>query len=481
MKINSIFFLILIFSFNSIVALSQNNTLIIGKVKNTNLVKDIELRVDELYINGKVDSYTTQIQEDNTFAFALEIKAPQMIKMVYSRNVLDFYIEPFDTLYMEIDANLFPYDVGFTGTGEYNNNLLVKYFKEFPKTTNQFEYLQYRSGIFWFHIPPKIDDMMQRMSKESYAESMKARQKNRMEYVQKYHKENPGGLTDMFIEYIEAEINYEYGYYMLCYGNVFKNKHSVTADFFDPLLDISLNSNQIGNFYFREYLKAYINYQYMDIFSNTDDSVYSGQYDLAEIRLEELSMAYFESEIITKALYKKKIDVILEKYYQFLDTNPYFEFNDKVINAYQKVMKYHTGSPAPSFELTNLKGETINLNTFAGQPVLLNFWASWCKPCMKKMERLRVYQKELEEKGIVFLNVSFDRKEEVWKSTIEKNNIGGVHVYLPEGTESEMAKKYNVRAIPQFYIIDKNGNFSEGPEKSSDILDLKQKLENLVQ
>ncbi len=481
MKIKQLLILLSILFCSFLSVSAQNNTIVLGKIKNIKLVKKIELHVDELYINGKVSSYATTVKEDNTFAFALEIKSPQIIKMAYSRNSADIYVEPYDTLYVEIDANYFPYDLGFGGTGGFNNNLLVKYGKEFPKKSNPFEYLQYRSGIFWFHVPPDLDDMMQRMSPKSFAESMEARKARRAEYIRRYDRENEGGLTQMFKEYIEAEINYEYAYHMLCYGNIFKHKHSVNRDFFNYLLGIPLEGNQIGNFYFREYIKGYMNHLYLDLNDNNIEGIYNGEYDLAASQLEELPLVYFQSELIAKALHAKKIDIIIDKYYDFLNTNPYYEFNDKVTNAYHKVMKYHEGSQAPNFDLRTIDGDKINLKTYAGKPVFLNFWASWCRPCMKKMDKLKAFQKELEAKGVVFLNVSFDRKEDVWKETISKNNYEGVHVFLSEGTDSAIAKDYNVRAIPQFYLIDKNGKFAKGPAKATDILELKQILEKLTQ
>ncbi len=460
--------------------MAQNNTIVIGKIKNMGLVEDIELRVDELYINGKVGSYATTIKEDHTFAFALEIKAPQMIKVVYSRNTTDVYLEPYDTLYMEIDAEIFPYEIGFGGTGGFNNNLLVKYEKKFPKKKNIFEYLQYRTGVHWFNVPPNLDAMMQRMSPESFAESMEARKNERIRFVQEYVDENQGGLTDKFIEYIETEINYEYAYYMLCYGNAFKNKHDISRDFFNYLLEFPLESNQIGNRYYREYLKGYLNHLYIDLFGYDVENIYQGIYDLAETQLSDLSLSFFQSELITQALYKKKVDAILDKYYSFLNNNPYYEFNDKVIQAYQKVMKYHAGSPAPSFELRTLDGKNISLSDYNGKPIFLNFWATWCKPCIKKMDQLQAFQKDLEKQGVVFIHVSFDRKEEIWKESVEKNKYAGIHVFLPEATDADISKSYNVRAIPQYYLIDKNGNFAESPEKGTDMVELKQKLEFLL-
>ncbi|MGB1217540.1 MAG: TlpA family protein disulfide reductase, partial [Saprospiraceae bacterium] len=57
----------------------------------------------------------------------------------------------------------------------------------------------------------------------------------------------------------------------------------------------------------------------------------------------------------------------------------------------------------------------------------------------------------------------FDTKESPWKGTINRLGFGGVHVLLKEGSGSNIAKEYNVRALPQTYLIDKDGNFAPSP------------------
>ncbi len=459
---------------------AENNVLIHGKINHVELIKEIEIKVDERYINGTVDSYTVPLSGDNTFALRLEVKAPQRVQITYSRNTTEIYLEPFDTLYIDIDAQTFPYGLSFSGKGAENNLYFMKYNEENPRHKNQFEYMQYRSGIFWYFIPPRQDAMMKQMSKENYANSMILIRKKRLEALEKYEKENSNALSIMFQEFMRAEINYFFGYHILCYGNIFKTMHDVERDFYSLIYGLPLDNSQIGNYYYREYLKAYINHLYMDLNDGNIIGIIDGQYQLASTQLDELPLAYFQSELITKALRSKKIDDIIENYNHYLENNPYYEFNEKIIAAYQKAIKYHIGSPAPDFNLITRDGKGINLSVYQGRPIFISFWASWCQPCMKKMKELKTIQPLLEEQGVIFLNISFDRNQEVWNTTVDKNNFGGVHVFSKDGIASKMAQDYNVRALPQYYIIDKNGKFAELPKKN-DIEALKLKLQLLVQ
>ncbi len=458
---------------------SQANTLIVGRMMDADLVKEISLQVDERYINGEIDKYTSKIIDDNTFAFAVEIKAAQKVKLEYSRNSVELYVEPFDTLYIESYAKSFPYKIAFAGRSGKNNEFLMYYNNEYPINPNVFQYTQYRKGLYWFNVAPDIDAMMTRMSKESFAHSMQLRKEKRLSYLEMHDANNKGELTSMFKDYITTQINYEYGYYMLCYGDIFKNKHGIERDFFKYLYDLPLDSNQIGNPFYREYVKAYLNHLYMDLNQDQVQGIYTGQYELAKTQLSGLSQSYFQSELISQALYGKKLDIIIDSYNDFVSYNTFYEFNDKITKAYQKIIKYHHGSPAPKFNLKTLEGDYVTLESLKGKPVFINFWASWCHPCMKKMKQIHEIDKELEEKGVVFLNISFDKTEKAWKNTIEKNEWRGVHVLLNDGVDSALAKNYNVRALPQYYLIDTNGNFAELP-RTSDILELKQRLLNLL-
>lgn len=456
------------------------NTLIMGKMEDVNLVREIEILVNEKFIDGKSKTYASKILDNNTFAFAVDIRVPQVVSLVYSRNYADIYLEPNDTLYIEANANSFQYSLTFKGRSGKNNNYYKKYRAAHPIEKNEFAYSNYKYGSFWYRNAPKIDQKMKTSNRDAFVKWMRFDKEHRQQDFNAFDQNQAGDFTDTFRAFIAAELEYEWAYHMLTYGNIFSKKHKLEPDYYEYLYDTPLQNNQIGSYYYRLYAEAYINHLYIWQ-ENPIDSIYAGQYELANSQLDELAKAYFQSRLITKAFRKKSaVEQIIPKYKAFLEENPYMEFDEKVVTAFQKTMKYAVGSPAPPFTLKDTTGLEVNLSDFIGKPIYINFWANWCRPCMKKMKEMRTFQKEMEAKGVVFLNISFDRKSDIWQKSILKNNFGGVHVIAAGNIDSDVAKDYNIRALPQYFLVDKNGLFAEKPAKQ-DLEELRYALGKIMQ
>ena len=169
-------------------------------------------------------------------------------------------------------------------------------------------------------------------------------------------------------------------------------------------------------------------------------------------------MAFIQSEMISIGFYKKYIDGVLPVYNQFISKNAYPQFDDKAIAAFQKAMKTAAGTPAPDFALQDGR----RLSSLRGKVVMVNFWATWCRPCLKKMEELKPVQNNLGDQ-IEFVHIAFDKDQKTWEQFIQKKDYKGIHLLAPASVHSAIAKQYDVKALPQYFIIDKNGNFAEKP------------------
>lgn len=124
-------------------------------------------------------------------------------------------------------------------------------------------------------------------------------------------------------------------------------------------------------------------------------------------------------------------------------------------------------SKAPEFTLKDLNGKTVSLEDFEGKVVYLDFWASWCAPCIMQMNKAKEIKEHFKNnKDVVFLYVSIDGSEEKWKNTIKKKNIEGVHLMSKDGQEDDIVGKYNIQAIPRFVLIDKQGNIADNNAKA---------------
>jgi len=109
--------------------------------------------------------------------------------------------------------------------------------------------------------------------------------------------------------------------------------------------------------------------------------------------------------------------------------------------------------PAPDFTLVDLDGNQISLGDFAGQPVVINFWATWCPPCQDEMPLL-VEAFEREGGQVVFLAISIDEPERAVRRFAEKNDISFI-ILLDEG--GKVASEYQVKSIPITFFVNRDG------------------------
>ncbi len=115
------------------------------------------------------------------------------------------------------------------------------------------------------------------------------------------------------------------------------------------------------------------------------------------------------------------------------------------------------GVTAPDIILRNPKGDTIALSSLKGKYVLLDFWASWRRPCRIENLNLVNNYKKYNEKGFEIYQVSLDKKKESWISAIESDQLTWIHVSDLQYWNSAAAKLYQVQAIPANFLLDKNG------------------------
>ncbi len=473
-KILSLFSLLVCVSF----LYAQPNTLIMGKVKNAKLIKEIELSLNTLYLNNGVDIYTSKIIDDNTFAFAIEVKEPQIAILKYARNKGAIYVQPNDTLYIDCDANNFQYSFEFSGSLGASNNYLTEYLRLNPREMSVFNMTQYRQKLYWYQNSPRMDKLMLAMDQSSFENHMKNRKEKALAQLVKFDVDHPDKLTQEFKDFLNAEIQYDFAYHRLMYGNVFKNRYSLQESYFNFLKEIPLQNDQIGNEWYREFLVAYFDYKNL-ISPDDERASFVFQYEEGSEKLEGKTRAFFQSEIIARAFRAKENGVIMDKYWDYMRYQDYGNFDIKVIESYEKAIKFAGGTQAPDFVLIDLNNTEVALKNYRGKVIYLNFWATWCRPCMDKMEKLKMIQPELENEDIVFVNVSVDREEDVWKETLEKRQFKGIHILASGELNSDIAKAYEIKVLPRYFIINKVGDFVKNP-KSNDLMEVKKTLLNFA-
>jgi thiol-disulfide isomerase/thioredoxin len=117
------------------------------------------------------------------------------------------------------------------------------------------------------------------------------------------------------------------------------------------------------------------------------------------------------------------------------------------------------GKPAPDFQFQgSSEGQPISLSDLKGSPVLLNFWASWCGPCVHEMPYLQQIYDKWQAMGLVLLAVN------IMESPAEVDNFmrgKGLNFPVLLDSEGAIAKQYNIEYIPATFFIDSGGIVQE--------------------
>ena len=111
------------------------------------------------------------------------------------------------------------------------------------------------------------------------------------------------------------------------------------------------------------------------------------------------------------------------------------------------------GSNAPDFTVQDAD-RTVALNQFRGQIVVLNFWATWCEPCVEEMPSLVEMQRRMKAKGITVVAVSIDENESAYRSFLKQH---GVDLLTVRDPGQKTPALYGTRGWPETFIIDRNG------------------------
>ncbi|WP_186989063.1 TlpA disulfide reductase family protein [Constantimarinum furrinae] len=131
----------------------------------------------------------------------------------------------------------------------------------------------------------------------------------------------------------------------------------------------------------------------------------------------------------------------------------------KITSALASLSKGEVGSKAPDFTAPDPNGNMLSLKETLGKYTLVDFWASWCKPCrMENPNVVRVYNK-YHDKGLNIISVSLDRanQKDRWLKAIADDQMDWYHVSNLQFWQDPIAKDYNVRSIPATFLLDENG------------------------
>ena len=112
------------------------------------------------------------------------------------------------------------------------------------------------------------------------------------------------------------------------------------------------------------------------------------------------------------------------------------------------------GDTAPNFKITTAAGDTITPRNFGGKVLVLNFWASWCAPCVEEAPSLNEFAETFKRAGVVVLGISVDRNPQQFENFVKRYKIS---YPIARDPDESISYRYGTYKIPESYIIDSKG------------------------
>lgn len=148
----------------------------------------------------------------------------------------------------------------------------------------------------------------------------------------------------------------------------------------------------------------------------------------------------------------------VEEYYNNFGSNIKNSSYGKSIQRYLELQNnLKVGDPYVDFSMKDFDNNNVRLSDFEGKLILIDFWASWCVPCLKEFPSLKEAYNTYHKDGFEIVGISEDESKKAWAKAIDKFELRWINLWDKAGMSADPYIIYNVNGIPDNILIDKNG------------------------
>jgi peroxiredoxin len=141
------------------------------------------------------------------------------------------------------------------------------------------------------------------------------------------------------------------------------------------------------------------------------------------------------------------------------------------------IAQMQIGDSLPNSSLRNVQNETVDMSSFKGKIILVDFWASWCAPCRLANKKLVQLHFELKDQKFEIIGVSLDTDKTKWINAIKKDKIEYTQLNEPKGFDANVAVRFGVEQLPTSFLFDRNGRLlAINPKEEEIIAQIKKQL-----
>ncbi|MBC5994102.1 TlpA family protein disulfide reductase [Pontibacter cellulosilyticus] len=434
---------------------AQGKAIITGKISNPLSDEIVVATTPNPLIPEEVQ---TAVQlKGGSFRLEVPVNGAIVAELLHGEEVVPVYLEPGYELNLAFNGDKFLKTLKFEGKGANENNYLVQYTRRFEEVEE-------------YQVMP--DNI--KLTEKEFTAFLDYRKKDQLKNLEKYTTKSP--VSDKFRKFALAEINFGYANDKITYHSLRENVLMTTrlqkpsAEFYTFLKELDLQSQEnLLSYTFTTFLRNYAKYNANEAgLKESDKAYFKTAYSSIVEKLQGQVKAVAQADILKQSIQQGHLKYTTEMLQDFKSINKNPELEAYFTKLYNENKEFAIGSPAPDFQLKDVNGAAVSLSDFKGKLVYLNFWSTICGLCMVEMPNMQQLTEQLKGKNVVFLNVGLDEDEAKWKITVTGRKLQGVHLYL-KGMDAELVKRYNLKDIPAYFMIDEEGNFiSIKPRRPTD-------------
>lgn len=438
-------------------------TILTGKIES---VSDptIQFSYDTYSLLEPTKRATIDIDSTGEFKLVLDLKNPIKGVLSFGRDMIQgrgfnklisIYLEPGDDLYVTADVNvlkdtnIIQNTLIFSGKNKQNSEFL----NHFETAFNSYEQLKQNNYAFIVRLNPN-----------EYKKCADSILNTQLKYLEEYDQK--ADLSPQLKEISIAEYKNLAAARKIVYPSSNKSYNQgkevvLPPNYYDFIntLHFSADIDHVGLPYLR-----FMNFYYQN------------KYNLEIENKQAKSYSSFLNEELTGRrkyillAYSLSSNFNADVYLQVSKNNPYKDIREKVRIKYHHMESMLPGRPSPDviFWRTQDKSEKSD-NFFKGKYIYIDFWATWCKPCIKEIPDLVKLKNEYKDFNIEFVSVSVDEDNSAWKEFVAKQKLTGVQFWVDGSNKKIYDKNFNITMIPRFVLIDDNGKIvnANAPRPSS--------------
>lgn len=365
--------------------------------------------------------------------------------------MLYLWLEPGDSLTMNLDVEKIPVTLSFAGQGSVNNEFV-------NLEENEFGSYKHKYLENYYNITYRQPDDYKMVTDRLLEEKIKF-----LTDFTATHTISPGLIdvykSDYTSDAVTSKLFYPGGHAGFNDGK----EAALPADYFSFLDSVevadSIGSKGIGYYY---YLNACLHKKFDIAFAGKPVKPDFYEFVKTQVtgRIAFEFMAYALARDFRKDLYE-----------EFGDKCPFPDIARLVKKKYQHLEGMLEGNPAPDFTIPDVDGKMISLKDLRGKYVYIDFWATWCGPCIKEIPSLKKIEEEYLGKNIHFVSISYDKPVDLekWRAYVIENKLTGIQLIADQQMHDLYNKTFNIDLIPRFILLDPQGNIISGnaPRPSS--------------